>query len=212
LLGSYSRPLHCERVNLRRADVSGEYRRAIRGNAKLGISARTNGKEHTLQASDRFHLVIGQSNAKSHWLRAASGVVDVLVVRRMFHVYQVARHCRRHQVGPFLRSGVENHELLTVFRDRDQQVIGNPSYDIEILRPGNDGAFSRTQIEELDVAICWVAAIYEDQATPVRGPSCTAGVRLHEGLRCDPPSILIKQVVPAELVYATCLPSGEMEG
>jgi hypothetical protein len=35
-LRSGSRPLHGERVNLLCADVSGEYRLAIRGNAKLG--------------------------------------------------------------------------------------------------------------------------------------------------------------------------------
>src|SRR5260370_30066344 len=80
-LGSYSRPLHRERVNLLRAGVAGEYRRAVRGNADFGISGRADPTRQALQPGDRLYHVIGQPNAERHWFHATGGVVHILVIR-----------------------------------------------------------------------------------------------------------------------------------
>src|SRR5208283_576445 len=79
--GNSSRPLHSESVNLLRADVAGEHRRAIGSNADLGLAAPGRGTRQVLQAGEGFHFVIGEPDAKSLWFCAPGGVVHILVIR-----------------------------------------------------------------------------------------------------------------------------------
>jgi len=72
-LGSVSGPLYCESVDLLRAGVAGEYRRAIGRDNELDVSPWTSGKRQAFQAGDFLYLLIGQSNPKGGGL-LASGV------------------------------------------------------------------------------------------------------------------------------------------
>ena len=87
----------------------------------------------------------------------------------------------------------------------------DPSHVVKALRPGTVERFPVPKIEDLDLAVGASLRIREDQAGSVRGPVCDR--RVLSTIVCgDPPSIPITQIAPAEVVYATCFPSGEMAG
>ena len=101
-LGGSLRPLDCERVNFLRADVAGEDRRTVGGNAYLGVPVWADGARPAFQAGEHFHLVISEPDAHRLWFRAPGAVVHVPVIWRMSPVDDTSGSRTRHQVRPFL--------------------------------------------------------------------------------------------------------------
>src|SRR5262250_477072 len=78
-----SRPLYGKRVDFLRAYIAGEHRRAVGRNADLGVLVGSWRQAQLLQTGERFKLAIGEMNPDDLRVVTPSGVVKVLVIRRM---------------------------------------------------------------------------------------------------------------------------------
>jgi len=54
--GVFSRPLHVQRVDFVRANVAGQYRRAVGGYTDCGVATRAGSADQTLQTGNRLDL------------------------------------------------------------------------------------------------------------------------------------------------------------
>ncbi|SPE37139.1 hypothetical protein SBA3_2590014 [Candidatus Sulfopaludibacter sp. SbA3] len=88
---SDSRPLHCQGVNLLRADVAREYGGTVRGNADFRIPTRAGRTVQVFQAGDGLDFTIRQAHPENHGVSAAGGVLHRLLVRGPDPVDEVMR-------------------------------------------------------------------------------------------------------------------------
>ena len=105
----FSRPADGERVDLLRADVASEDRRAIRCDTDFSTTYlnRIHHATKVFQTGNGLDLTVGESQALHLGVRASSRKSEILAIRRNCPVHEVAGG----KLAPFLSLAIEDQQL-----------------------------------------------------------------------------------------------------